>query len=162
MRFYRDTFHRCKYAADKNDIEQRIDRNRRSPKLRNRIDETLEAAVAAIAVDFTTIASAHILQIEKPQNYSVGFYACLGTFKISSGVFTAVEKQIQHRYKRLERPMQLGIRRIFVRFEFQRDSRSFVIFDIRIFLRGAARQKVGRAKNLQYADWSFEFGVLNF
>jgi hypothetical protein len=59
MRFYRDTFHRCKYAADKNDIEQRIDRNRRSPKLRNRIDETLEAAVAAIAVDFTTIASAH-------------------------------------------------------------------------------------------------------
>jgi hypothetical protein len=52
MGFSRDTFYRYKVAVDAGGIEALIDKNRRKPNPRNRIDEATETAVVAFAVDF--------------------------------------------------------------------------------------------------------------
>jgi transposase InsO family protein len=52
MGFSRDTFYRYKDAIDAGGIEALIDKNRRKPNPRNRIDEATESAVVAYATDF--------------------------------------------------------------------------------------------------------------
>jgi len=52
MGFSRDTFYRYRDAIDAGGIEALIDKNRRRPNPKNRIDEVSEAAVVAFAVDF--------------------------------------------------------------------------------------------------------------
>src|SRR6185436_2633719 len=48
----RDTFYRYKDAIEGGGIEALIDKNRRKPNTKNRIDEATEAAVVAFATDF--------------------------------------------------------------------------------------------------------------
>jgi transposase InsO family protein len=52
MGFSRDTFYRYKDAVDAGGVEALIDKNRRKPNPKNRIDEATEAAVVAFAIDF--------------------------------------------------------------------------------------------------------------
>jgi transposase InsO family protein len=52
MGFSRDTFYRYKDAIEGGGIEALIDKNRRKPNTKNRIDEATEAAVVAFATDF--------------------------------------------------------------------------------------------------------------
>ncbi len=52
MGFSRDTFYRYKDAVEMGGIEALIDKNRRKPNPRNRIDEATESAVVAFAVEF--------------------------------------------------------------------------------------------------------------
>jgi hypothetical protein len=48
----RDTFYRYKDAVDSGGFESLIEKDRRKPNLRNRVDEHTESAVVAYAVDF--------------------------------------------------------------------------------------------------------------
>jgi transposase InsO family protein len=48
----RDTFYRYKDAVDSGGFESLIEKDRRKPNLRNRVDEQTESAVVAYAVDF--------------------------------------------------------------------------------------------------------------
>ena len=48
----RDTFYRYKDAVDSGGFESLIEKDRRKPNLRNRVDERTESAVVAYAVDF--------------------------------------------------------------------------------------------------------------
>ena len=47
----RNTFYRCKAAVDNGGIEALIDKNRRKPNPKNRIEEIIEAAVVAYATE---------------------------------------------------------------------------------------------------------------
>ena len=51
MGFSRDTFYRYQHAVEKGGVEALIDRSRRKPNLKNRVDEQTEAAVVAYAID---------------------------------------------------------------------------------------------------------------
>lgn len=48
MGLSRDTFYRYKAAADEGGVEALLDRNRRSPNLKNRVDPAIEAVVARL------------------------------------------------------------------------------------------------------------------
>ena len=48
----RDTFYRYREVVDEGGVEALIDKDRRRPNLRNRVDERTEDAVVAYAVDF--------------------------------------------------------------------------------------------------------------
>ena len=52
MGFSRDTFYRYKDAIDAGGVEALIDKNRRKPNPKNRIDEATEAAVVAFTLEF--------------------------------------------------------------------------------------------------------------
>ena len=45
MGLSRDTFYRYKSAADEGGVEALLERNRRSPHLKNRVDPAIESAV---------------------------------------------------------------------------------------------------------------------
>ena len=47
----RDTFYRYKAAVENDGVEALIDKNRRKPNLKNRVEETTEAAVVAYATE---------------------------------------------------------------------------------------------------------------
>lgn len=52
MGLSRDTFYRYKSAVEEGGIEALFDQNRRTPNIKNRIDEKTEAAVVQYAIDF--------------------------------------------------------------------------------------------------------------
>ena len=52
MGFSRDTFYRYQAARDAGGVEALFEVNRRKPNLKNRVEETIEAAVTAFAIDF--------------------------------------------------------------------------------------------------------------
>ena len=52
MGFSRDTFYRYQTARDAGGIEALFEVSRRKPNLKNRVEETTEAAVTAFAIDF--------------------------------------------------------------------------------------------------------------
>jgi len=51
MGLSRDTFYRYKAAVDDGGVDALIDRGRRQPNLKNRVDEQTEAAVVAYAIE---------------------------------------------------------------------------------------------------------------
>jgi Winged helix-turn helix len=51
MGFSRDTFYRYQSAMEAGGVDALIDANRKKPNLRNRIDETVESAVVAFAIE---------------------------------------------------------------------------------------------------------------
>src|SRR3546814_16972010 len=51
MGFSRDTFYRYQSAIQAGGVEALLDANRKKPNLRNRVDETTEAAVALFALE---------------------------------------------------------------------------------------------------------------
>jgi hypothetical protein len=51
MGLSRDTFYRYKAAVDDGGVDALIDRDRRQPNLKNRVDEQTEAAVIAYAIE---------------------------------------------------------------------------------------------------------------
>ncbi len=51
MGLSRDTFYRYKAAVDNGGLEALVDKNRRKPNLKNRVDEATESAVVAHAID---------------------------------------------------------------------------------------------------------------
>ena len=51
MGLSRDTFYRYKDAVESGGVEALIDKNRKKPNLKNRVDETTETAVAAYAIE---------------------------------------------------------------------------------------------------------------
>ena len=51
MGLSRDTFYRYKAAVDNGGLEALVDKNRRKPNLKNRVDEATESAVVAYAVE---------------------------------------------------------------------------------------------------------------
>jgi transposase InsO family protein len=52
MGLSRDTFYRYKSAVDEGGVSALIDKNRRQPNLKNRVDEATEQAVSAFAIEF--------------------------------------------------------------------------------------------------------------
>jgi len=52
MGYSRDTFYRYKEAVEVGGVESLLDKNRRKPNLKNRIDEETEKAVIAMAIEF--------------------------------------------------------------------------------------------------------------
>src|SRR6478752_5413160 len=52
MGFSRDTFYRYKSAVEEGGVESLLDKSRRTPNLKNRVDEVTEAAVLAVAIDY--------------------------------------------------------------------------------------------------------------
>jgi len=58
MGFSRDTFYRYKQAKEEGGIETLLDKNRRKPNLRNRVDEATENAVVGFAVEFPAFGQA--------------------------------------------------------------------------------------------------------
>ena len=52
MGFSRDTFYRYQAARDAGGVEALFEVSRRKPNLKNRVEEAIEAAVTAFAVDF--------------------------------------------------------------------------------------------------------------
>lgn len=52
MGLSRDTFYRYKEAVDNGGIESLLERNRRKPNIKNRIEGAIEAAVVAYAIDY--------------------------------------------------------------------------------------------------------------
>jgi molybdenum-dependent DNA-binding transcriptional regulator ModE len=51
MGFSRDTFYRYQSAVESGGVEALIDSNRRKPNLRNRVDDVVEDAVKAFAIE---------------------------------------------------------------------------------------------------------------
>lgn len=51
MGFSRDTFYRYKNAVETGGVESLLDQNRRGPNFKNRVDERIESAVIAMAID---------------------------------------------------------------------------------------------------------------
>ncbi len=51
MGLSRDTFYRYKAAADEGGVEALLDRNRRSPNIKNRVDPTVESIVLDYALE---------------------------------------------------------------------------------------------------------------
>ena len=51
MGFSRDTFYRYQAAVETGGVEALIDANRRKPNIKNRVEETTEAAVTAFALE---------------------------------------------------------------------------------------------------------------
>jgi transposase InsO family protein len=52
MGLSRDTFYRYKSAVEDGGVEALLDANRRKPNVKNRVDEKIESAVVAYAIDF--------------------------------------------------------------------------------------------------------------
>ena len=52
MGLSRDTFYRYKSAVDEGGLDALFDQNRRKPNYKNRVDETIEAAVKEYAIDY--------------------------------------------------------------------------------------------------------------
>ncbi len=52
MGLSRDTFYRYKEAVDDGGVEALLDKNRRKPNFKNRVDEETEKAVVLFATDF--------------------------------------------------------------------------------------------------------------
>ena len=52
MGLSRDTFYRYKSAVEEGGVEALLDQNRRKPNLKNRVDEQVEQAVVAYAIEF--------------------------------------------------------------------------------------------------------------
>ncbi len=52
MGFYRETFYRYHRARDEGGIEALLDKNRRKPNIKNRVDESIELAVKNLALEF--------------------------------------------------------------------------------------------------------------
>src|SRR5689334_20451922 len=52
MGFSRETFYRYSKAVEEGGIEALIDKNRRKPNFKNRVDEAIETAVIEIAIEF--------------------------------------------------------------------------------------------------------------
>ena len=52
MGLSRDTFYRYKQAVSEGGVESLLDKNRRKPNLKNRVDEQTEAAVVQYAIDY--------------------------------------------------------------------------------------------------------------
>ena len=52
MRYSRDTFYRYKEAVETGGIESLLDKTRRQPNIKNRVDEVTESAVIAVAIEF--------------------------------------------------------------------------------------------------------------
>ena len=52
MGFSRDTFYRYQAARDAGGVEALFEVSRRKPNLKNRVEEAIEAAVTAFAIDF--------------------------------------------------------------------------------------------------------------
>jgi len=52
MGLSRDTFYRYKEAVDDGGVEALLDKNRRKPNLKNRVDQETEQAVLVYAVEF--------------------------------------------------------------------------------------------------------------
>ena len=52
MGLSRDTFYRYKSAVDEGGVSALIDKNRRQPNLKNRVDEATEQAVSEFAIEF--------------------------------------------------------------------------------------------------------------
>ena len=51
MGFSRDTFYRYQAAVEAGGVEALIDANRRKPNIKNRVEEAMEAAVTAFALE---------------------------------------------------------------------------------------------------------------
>lgn len=51
MGLSRDTFYRYRSAVEDGGVEEHLDKSRRKPNLKNRVDEQVEAAVLAYAVE---------------------------------------------------------------------------------------------------------------
>ena len=52
MGFSRDTFYRYQAARDAGGVEALFEVSRRKPNLKNRVEEAIEVAVTAFAIDF--------------------------------------------------------------------------------------------------------------
>lgn len=52
MGFSRDTFYRYKAAVEDGGFEALVDKNKRQPNIKNRVDENTESAVAAYAIEY--------------------------------------------------------------------------------------------------------------
>ena len=52
MGFSRETFYRYHRARDEGGVEALLDKNRRKPNLKNRVDETVEEDVKKMAIEF--------------------------------------------------------------------------------------------------------------
>src|SRR6266540_3944573 len=52
MGYSRDTFYRYKDAVENGGVEALFDKSRKTPNLKNRVDEATEEAVVKMAVDF--------------------------------------------------------------------------------------------------------------
>jgi len=52
MGFSRETFYQYHRARDEGGIEALLDKNRRKPKLKNRVDESIEKNVKDMAIEF--------------------------------------------------------------------------------------------------------------
>ena len=52
MGFSRETFYRYQHAVDEGGIEALLDKNRRVPNIKNRVDEVIETAVTNFALEF--------------------------------------------------------------------------------------------------------------
>jgi len=58
MGLSRDTFYRYKAAVEEGGVEALIDKSRRKPNLKNRVDPTIEEAVKVFAIDFPAYGQA--------------------------------------------------------------------------------------------------------
>lgn len=52
MGLSRDTFYRYKSAVDESGVEALFDQRRRKPNVKNRVDESIEEAVKAYAIEY--------------------------------------------------------------------------------------------------------------
>ncbi len=60
MVFSRDTFYRYQAAVETGGVEALIDANRRKPNIKNRVEETTEAAVTAFALEQTAFGQVRV------------------------------------------------------------------------------------------------------
>lgn len=57
MGLSRDTFYRYKSAVDEGGVEALFDQSRRKPNVKNRVDESIEEAVRAYAIEYLHMAN---------------------------------------------------------------------------------------------------------
>lgn len=60
MGFSRDTFYRYKEAVDSGGVEALIEKSRKKPNLRNRVDEKIEEAVVQLALEYPAYGQVRI------------------------------------------------------------------------------------------------------
>jgi transposase InsO family protein len=89
MGFSRDTFYRYQAAKEDGGVEALLDKNRRKPNLKNRVDPAIEDAVVAYATDFPAYG----------QTRASNELRKLGTFVSPSGVRSIWLRHDLHNFK---------------------------------------------------------------
>jgi molybdenum-dependent DNA-binding transcriptional regulator ModE len=77
MGFSRDTFYRYQSAVESGGVEALIDSNRRKPNLRNRVDDVVEDAVKAFAIEQPAFGQVRVSNELRRRGVFVSPLACV-------------------------------------------------------------------------------------